>query len=341
MLESIWFFLWGILWAVYFMLDGYDLGLGTLLPAVAKTETERRLVYRAMGPFWDGNEVWLITAGGVTFAAFPTTYAVMFSGLYSALMLLLFALILRGVSFAFRDEVDHPGWKRIWDFFLVLGSFLPAVLLGVAFANIFRGLPLGEGGIYQGGLLTLINPYGLAGGVLFLLLFLVHGALWLAVKSEGALHERAAALAAKLWWPLLIVAALFLFASSRATQLFANYVQKPVLFLIPALAVAALVAVYLFIRQAAWWKAWFASAATIVSVTLFGVVGLYPKLLPSSLDPAHSLTISNSASSPLTLKIMLGVALTFVPLVIAYQVWVHFLFKDKTSEEDLAAEEGY
>jgi cytochrome d ubiquinol oxidase subunit II len=265
----------------------------------------------------------------------------MFSGLYSALMLVLFALILRGVSFAFRNEVDSPRWKCLWDTCLTLGSFLPALLLGVAFANIFRGLPIGEGGVYQGGLLTLINPYGLAGGVLFLLLFLVHGALWLAVKSEGVLNERAAAMAAKLWWPLLVVAALFLFATSRATHLFANYTAHPVLFLIPALAVGALLLVYLFIRRAAWWKAWFASCGTIVAVTLFGVVGLYPNLLPSRLNPAHSLTISNSSSSPLTLKIMLTVALIFVPIVIAYQVWVHFLFRGKTKEADLAPEEGY
>ena len=139
MLASIWFFLWGILWAVYFMLDGFDLGMGTLMPFLAKNDTERKLVYRAMGPHWDGNEVWLITAGGVTFAAFPTTYAVMFSGLYSALMLVLFALILRGVSFAFRNEVDNPRWRRLWDSCLTLGSFLPALLLGVAFANIFQG----------------------------------------------------------------------------------------------------------------------------------------------------------------------------------------------------------
>jgi cytochrome d ubiquinol oxidase subunit II len=265
----------------------------------------------------------------------------MFSGLYSALMLILFALILRGVSFAFRNEVDNPKWKCLWDACLTLGSFLPALLLGVAFANIFQGLPIGEGGLYQGGLLTLINPYGLAGGVLFLLLFLVHGALWLAVKSAGPLHDRAAAMAGKLWWPLLVVAALFLFATSRATRLFENYAAHPVLFLIPVIAVAALLLVYVFMRQGAWWRAWFASCATIVGVTLFGVAGLYPNLLPSSIDPSHSLTITNSASSPLTLKIMLGVALTFVPIVIAYQVWVHFLFRDKAKEEDLAAEEGY
>ena len=341
MFETIWFVLWGVLWAVYFMLDGFDLGLGALMPFLAKNDTERRLIYRAMGPFWDGNEVWLITAGGVTFAAFPTTYAVMFSGLYSALMLILFALILRGVTFAFRGAVDHPGWKRLWDWCLVIGSFLPALLFGVAFANLFQGIPIDGEGIYRGTLLTLLNPYGIARGLLFVLLFLVHGSLWLAVKTEGPLHERAAATAAKLWPALLVMAVLFLGATRRFTFLYDNYLAQPVLFLIPTLTVAALVLTYVFIRMAQWWRAWFASAATIATATLFGVVGLYPDLLKSSLSPANSLNIYNSASSPLTLKIMLGVALTFVPLVIAYQVWVHFLFKEKVTEAHLAEEEAY
>src|SRR5512139_821611 len=150
MLETIWFALWGVLWAVYFVLDGFDLGLGSLMPVVAKDERDRRVVVNAMGPFWDGNEVWLITAGGVTFAAFPRVYAVMFSSLYTPLMLLLFALILRGISFEFRGKVDSPGWRALWDATLVIGSFLPALLLGVAFANIFKGLPLDAEGILQG-----------------------------------------------------------------------------------------------------------------------------------------------------------------------------------------------
>ncbi|MFZ5453897.1 MAG: cytochrome d ubiquinol oxidase subunit II [Thermodesulfobacteriota bacterium] len=341
MLETIWFLLWGILWAVYFMLDGFDLGLGTLLPVVAKTDKERSLVYRVMGPFWDGNEVWLITAGGVTFAAFPTTYAVMFSGLYSALMLILFALIFRGVSFAFREEVNSPGWKKVWDTCLVIGSFLPALLLGVAFANIFHGLPIDKDGIYQGTLFTLLNPYGLAGGILFVLLFTVHGSLWLAVKAGGPLHDRAAKLVPKLWAALLVIAVIFLLVSRRVTFLYDNYLDKPILFLIPAITVVALIMIRVYIAKAAWWRAWFASCVTIVGTTLFGVVGLYPKLLPSSIDPAYSLTAFNSSSSPLTLKIMLGVALTFVPLVIIYQVWVHHLFRHKTGEEDLEQEESY
>lgn len=341
MLPTIWFILWGVLWAVYFMLDGFDLGLGTLLPVLAKDDNERRQIYRAMGPFWDGNEVWLITAGGVTFAAFPTTYAAMFSGLYSALMLILFALILRGVSFAFRGEVDHPRWRSWWDGCLVLGSFLPALLFGVAFANLFQGIPINAEGIYQGTLFTLLNPYGLAGGVLFVLFFLVHGALWLTVKSEGALQLRAGRLATRIWPWLVIMAVVFLAATRRFTFLFDNYLAHPVLFLIPAVAVAALVMVRIFIKKAQWWQAWLASSLSIVGTTLFGVAGLYPDLLKSSINPAYSLNIANSSSSPLTLKIMLVVALVFVPVVIAYQVWVHLLFKEKVTDADMLHEEGY
>jgi cytochrome d ubiquinol oxidase subunit II len=341
MLPTIWFILWGVLWAVYFMLDGFDLGLGTLMPFLAKSDTDRRLIYRAMGPFWDGNEVWLITAGGVTFAAFPTAYAVMFSGLYAALMLILFALILRGISFGFRDAVDNPRWRAVWDWCLILGSFLPALLFGVAFANFFQGIPIGAGGLYQGGIRTLLNPYGLAGGLLFVLLFTVHGSLWLAVKSEGDLKQRAEGMARRLWPWLLVMAVLFLLSTRRFTFLYDNYLAYPALFLIPAVAVVALLLIWFFMRRGRWWKAWFASSATIAASTLFGVAGLYPDLLKSSISPDHSLNIYNASSSPLTLKIMLGVALTFVPIVIAYQVWVHLLFKGRVSEADLEHEEAY
>ena len=341
MFETIWFILWGVLWAVYFMLDGFDLGLGSLMPVVAKNDTERRIVYNTMGPFWDGNEVWLITAGGATFAAFPKAYAVMFSGLYTALLLLLFALIVRGVAFEFRGKVDSPGWRSLWDFCLVIGSFIPALLLGVAFANIFKGLPIDKEGIFHGGLLTLLNPYGLLGGVLFVMLFLVHGSLWLAAKSNGELSRRGASLAARLWPLELIVAAVFLVATWFATDLYDNYLRYPILFVIPALAVVGLVLIRVFLSKEAYWKAWFASCLTIVSATFFGLGGLYPRLLPSSLTPEASLTIYNASSSPLTLKIMTGVALVFVPIVIAYQAWTYNLFKEKVREEDLSYEEAY
>jgi cytochrome d ubiquinol oxidase subunit II len=341
MLGTIWFLLWGVLWAMFFMLDGYDLGLGTVMPALAKTDQERKLVYRAMGPFWDGNEVWLITAGGVTFAAFPATYAVLFSGLYTPLMIILFALILRGVTFAFRGKVDDPKWRRTWDLCLVLGSFLPALLFGVAFANIFKGLPIDGEGIYQGTLFTLLNPYGITGGLLFVSIFAMHGSLWLTTKTAGKLQARAGAMAKKIWPLVLVLAVIFLLASQRVTNLYDNYLAHPVLFLIPLVAVFALLSTRVFMAISSWWKAWFTSALTIVSTVLFGVVGLYPNLIPSSLDPKFSMTVANSSSSPLTLKIMLGVALTFVPIVIAYQVWVHYLFKDQLSDDEVAYEEGY
>jgi cytochrome d ubiquinol oxidase subunit II len=341
MLETIWFVLWGVLWAIYFMLDGFDLGLGTLAPFMAKSDADRRVIYNTMGPFWDGNEVWLITAGGVTFAAFPTTYAVMFSALYTPLLLLLFALILRAVSLEYRSKLEGESWRKMWDALNFLGSFVPALLLGVAFANIFKGLPIDGEGIFHGNLLTLLNPYGLLGGVLFVLLFLVHGALWLTIKSEGPLHERASNTAKTLWWVLLVVAAAFLVASFFATSLYNNYFTYPLLWIIVLITLVGLLGARFLMQIGAWWKAWFASSLTIVGATLFGVAGLYPNLFPSSLDPAFSLTVFNSSSSPLTLKIMLGVALTFVPIVIAYQVWSHYLFRDKVTENDLASEEAY
>ncbi len=340
-LGTTWFILWGVLWAIYFVLDGFDLGLGTIRPFLARNEEEKRIAYNAMGPFWDGNEVWLITAGGVTFAAFPKTYAVMFSSLYTPLMLLLFALILRGVTFEFRSKVDGEGWRKVWDLCNFLGSFLPALLLGVAFANIFKGLPLDQDGILQGNLLTLLNPYGLAGGVLFVLLFAHHGALWLAFKSTGELRARALALAGRLWPVMAAVIVLFLAMSYGLTQLFANYLAHPALFVLLLVPVAGLVATWRYRRAGRVLASWAGSAVLIGGTTLFGVAGIFPALLPSSLNPAWSLTIENSASTPMTLAIMLGVALVFVPVVIVYQVWTLHTFRHPVTKEDLEYEEAY
>ncbi len=341
MLETVWFVLWGLLWAVYFMLDGFDLGLGTLMPFLARDDREKRIIYNAMGPFWDGNEVWLVTAGGATFAAFPTTYAVMFSSLYTPLLIILFALIIRGVSFEFRGKVDSPAWRFIWDSCLFIGSFVPALLFGVAFANIFAGIPFDSRGVLHGNILTLLTPYGIAGGVLFVLLFTMHGALWISVKAKGELHNRGAALARGLWVALLLVAAGFLVYSYFATPLYDNYFKMPILWLIPVITVCSLLATRFFMWKQGWWKAWFASCLTIVGTTFFGIAGLFPNMFPSSLDPAYSLTAFNSASSHLTLKIMLVVALVMVPVVIGYQVWVYNLFKSKVTDTDLAYEEAY
>ena len=334
-LESIWFFLWGLLWAVYFMTDGFDLGIGTLMPFLGKTEEDKRVMVTSMGPLWDGNEVWLLTAGGVTFAAFPLVYAVMFSSLYSALMLILFALILRGVAFEFRSKVDSDSWRKVWDACIFIGSAAPALLFGVAFANIFRGIPIDQNGIYQGNLFTLLNPYGLIGGLLFLTIFLVHGSLWLSIKSLGDLHQRAVSAANKLWPVLLVVAVIFLAASIFATPLYNNYLNNPILFAVILITVLALLGIKFFLVKQAYFKAWFSSALTIVGATFYGVIGLYPNMFPSNIDAAYSLTAHNSASSPLTLKIMLVVVLIFIPIVLAYQIWTYNLFKGKVTEEDM------
>lgn len=341
MLETIWFLLWGVLWAVYFVLDGYDLGIGTLVPFLGKSDTDRRVMFNAMGPFWDGNEVWLITAGGVTFAAFPKAYAVMFSGLYTPLMLLLFALIVRGVSLEFRHQVDSPAWRRVWDWGATIGSFLPALLLGVAFANIFMGLPLDENGVFQGNLLTLLNPYGLAGGVLFVLLFVMHGALWLTIKSEGDLQQRAAGLTRKLWPVLVALIGVFVVLTAIYTDLLANYLLNPLMLVLLVIPVLALVIMRQQIGKEHWWTAWGLSAALIAGLTLFGVVGLYPALLPSSISPDYSITIVNAASSTLTLSIMLGVTLVFIPIVAAYQFWLYRTFSHKVTEKELAQDGAY
>jgi cytochrome d ubiquinol oxidase subunit II len=340
-LQSIWFFLWGLLWAIFFMTDGFDFGVGTLYPFLGKSEKDKKTMIASIGPVWDGNEVWLITAGGVTFAAFPKVYAVMFSTLYTPLMLILFALILRGVSFEFRGQIDSPIWKKIWDTCIFVGSAAPAVLFGVAFANIFQGISFNGEGINEGNLLTLLNPYGLVGGVEFLLLFMLHGALWLCIRSEGDLQQRAAGAATKIWPVLLVVTLVFVIASYFATPLYDNYFAHPALFLILVFTVAALLGTFFFMRQEAWFKAWFSSAGTIVGAVFFGIAGLFPNLFPSSIDPAFSLSAYNASSSPLTLKIMLGVVAVFIPLVIAYQSWTYKMFSGKVTESEIDHNDSY
>ncbi len=340
-LQTIWFVLWGLLWAVYFILDGFDFGMGTLLPFIAKNEEDRRTIYNAAGPFWDGNEVWLITAGGVTFAAFPLAYAVMFSALYAPLLILLFALIFRAVAFEFRNKIDNPGWRSIWDLFLFIGNFVPALLLGVAFANLFQGIPIDAQGFYHGNLFALLNVYGLLGGVFFVLIFAVHGAVWLALRSTGDLHQRALATCKGLWPILTGVAVAFLLATGVYTDLYKNYLNTPPLMLIPIFAVLLLFGIRFALASEKLWTAFLCSAFFIFFVTFFGVLGMFPALLPSSLNPEASITMAKAASSVLTLRIMLGVVLVFVPIVLAYQFWVFTLFSGKLTSEDLASEHSY
>ena len=320
-LQVLWFVLWGLLWTVYFTLDGFVLGSGFMSAFLAKSDTEKRQVINAVGPVWDGNEVWLVTAGGATFAAFPTTYALMFSNLYLALFLLLSALIFRGVSFEFRGKVASEGWKKFWDVVMVVASFVPALLFGVAFGNIFEGIPMKNDFAnavfaYQGTFFGLLNPYALVTGVFFVLLFAMHGSLYTAVKTDGELSRRARSTAKKLWWPVLVVAVVFLAYSAFATRLWNNYLAAPLLFILPLLAVIALILVLVFASKGSYGAAMGASLVTMATVVATGVAGLFPNLIPSNIDPASSLTIVNSSSSQYTLGVMTVVALVFVPIVI-------------------------
>ncbi|MDH4230436.1 MAG: cytochrome d ubiquinol oxidase subunit II [Nitrospirota bacterium] len=337
--QIIWFILWSVLWAVYFMLDGFDFGAGILLNFLGKNEKEKRTIVASIGPVWNGNEVWLITAGGATFAAFPTTYALMFSYLYTALLIILFSLILRGVALEFRGLSSGERWRKNWDRALFAGSFIPSLLFGVAFGNIFQGLPMDAKG-YHGSLLTLLNPYGLINGLFFVLLFIVHGSLWISVKTEGDMAVRASRLSGRAWFVLLVIAVSFLVFTAFATNLYTNYLHNFILFLFPILAVLSLLGIKLFLTLDRNLAAFYASCITIVMVFFTGVIGLFPNLVPSSINPDYSLTIYNSSSSIYTLKIMTLVALIFIPIVIAYQIWSYRVFGSRLSP-DAAGEEGH
>ncbi len=336
-LQITWFILWGVLWAVYFMLDGFVMGAGILHNLIGKSDGDKRVMINTIGPIWEGNEVWLVTAGGVTFAAFPTTYALMFSYLYSALFLLLCALIVRGVSYEFRSKEESTTWRKGWDTAIMLGNFLPALLFGVAFGNIFEGLPMDAAG-YHGSLLSLLNPYGLLTGLLFVALFVVHGALYLTVKSTGDLSKRSQATADKLWPGLLLVAVAFLVYTNFATKLYDNYLAHPLLMIVPALAVVSLLAIRILSAKGNPLAAFTASSLTILLVVGTAITGLFPNLIPSSIDPSSSLTLYNSSSSPYTLQIMLLVVAVFIPIIIGYKIWVYRIFRAPVREEEVLAD---
>jgi cytochrome bd ubiquinol oxidase subunit II len=334
-----WFVLWGVLWAVYFMLDGFDLGVGILMNFIAKNDGEKRLIINSIGPFWDGNEVWLITAGGATFAAFPTTYAYMFSYLYSALLIILFALILRGVAFEFRGKADGDKWKKGWDTAIFLGSLVPALLFGVAFGNIFRGLKIDAQG-YHGTLLSLLNPYGLLSGVFFVLMFIVHGSLWLSVKTEGDVRKRAEKIARNSLIVLPVIAAVFLILTVFPPKFYDNYAKNLLLLVVPLLSIISIVCAKIMAMKGKYLVSFYSSCFAIISVMATGVIGLYPNLIPSSIDPNYSLTIFNSSSSPYTLKIMTIVAFIFVPIVIVYQIWVYRLLRGSLTVDQVVKDKN-
>lgn len=330
-LNTIWFILIAVLFTGFFFLEGFDFGVGILLPFIAKDDQERRIVINTIGPHWDGNEVWLLTAGGAIFAAFPNWYATLFSGFYLALFVILVAMILRGVAFEFRSKDDNPRWRKTWDYALFIGSFLPALLWGVAFANIVRGVPIDESMTFTGNFFTLLNPYSLLGGVVTLSLFILHGGLFLSMKVDGVLLDRVKAIVSRIWIVVVVVVVLFVGYSYLETSLFENFTIVQGIGLV--MAVVALLGASGLITQKKFGLAFIGTGLTIIGVVMFLFGGLFPRVMPSSLGSEFDLTIYNASSSPYTLQVMTIVALIFVPLVLMYQGWSYWVFRKRVTAE--------
>jgi cytochrome d ubiquinol oxidase subunit II len=333
-LPTIWFLLVGVLLLGYAILDGFDLGVGMLHLFVARGEEERRVSVNAIGPVWDGNEVWLLTAGGALFAAFPPVYATVFSGMYLALMLLLTGLILRAVSLEFRGKVGDPRWRTTWDVAFAVGSFLPALLLGVALGNVMRGLPLDADGEFAGSFLGLLNPFALVCGLLAVALFVMHGAGWLLLKTEGALRERARRAAVAGWIAFAVLSLTAALLSRSAPHLWRRF-GPGIAWAVP-LALAACVALYpKAVRHGGARPFVLSSVMAACSLAVVGL-GLYPMLVPKLGDAAAGLDVHATASSPLTLRVMLAVAVVGVPVVLAYTVAIYRQFRGPVRLDDVS-----
>lgn len=337
-LTTIWFILIAVLWVGYFVLEGFDFGVGALLPVLGKDDTNpdsvdevrasgdtrRRQMLSSIGPFWDGNEVWLLTAGGATFAAFPHWYATLFSGFYLPLLLILVALIIRGVGLEYRGKVDSASWRARWDVMIVIGSALPAILWGVAFTNIVRGVPIDADMEYVGGFWNLLNPTALLGGVVMLVLFLTHGAIFIALKTDGQLRHDARALSLKLGVVTAVLAVIWLGIMHASTGNLYSWI----------LAGLAAVALLGGLAMAAKGREGWGFTGTFVTIALAVAslfVALFPDVMPSSLNPDWSLTAENAASSAKTLGIMTWVAVIFTPIVLIYQSWAFWTFRKRIS----------
>lgn len=328
-LGTIWFLLVFVLLAGYAMLDGFDLGVG-VLHLFTRTERERRIYINAIGPVWDGNEVWLLAGGGALFAAFPPVYATVFSGFYMALMLLLTVLILRAVSIEFRGKVESETWKRVWDWGFGIGSLLAALLLAVAFGNVLRGVPIDAKGNYVGTFLGLLNPYSLLVGVAGLVLLILHGATYLTLKTEGEESPRVRRVIPGMWAVFVVLFAAVTVASCYAApHLFANLAKGPIGWLLAAFVLVGLVGTRLMHAAGKDLAMFTASSLTVIGVVGLGAVGLFPRLAPSSIDLAYSLTVQNASSTPLTLKTMLIIALIGVPIVLIYTSCIYWIFRGK------------
>ena len=325
-LQSLWFVLIGVLWIGYFVLEGFDFGVGMLVHGLGRDRVERRLLIHTIGPVWDGNEVWLLVAGGATFAAFPGWYASAFSGFYLALFLVLAALIVRGVSFEFWGKVDSERWRAAWEWALAISSGAAALLFGVAWANFVHGVPMGANHVVHASLLDLLHPYALLGGVTTLSLFAAHGAGFLTLRTRDALRDRAQALAGRLAVPAVVCTVGFVVwtivsvATTRVTVL-------------GALAVIVALAVPLAQRRSAS-TGFIASTVTIAVFTAMLLAGLFPNAVASTTSPAFDLSLRAASSSTYTLTVMSVVTVIFLPVVLAYQFWTYWVFRHRLGRDD-------
>lgn len=330
-LNVVWFILLCVLFAGFFLLEGFDYGTGILLPFIGRTDVERRQLINALGPVWDGNEVWMITAGGALFASFPHVYATLFSGFYLALFLMLAVLIMRGVAFEFRSKSPSRAWRTTFDYCIFIGSIVPALLWGVTVGNLIQGTPIDETMTYVGTFWDLLSPYTVLCGIAFILLFTYHGGLFASIKTAGPISERARAASLVVGVPTAIGALVLVAATYVYTDLF-NSVLAIICFA---------VAIVLFLiswgatrtRNTKWGFVF--SSLSVIAVTAAYFAGLFPRIMVSSLNPEWSLTITNAASSDYTLLLMTIVALVFVPIVLAYQIWVYWVFRHRVTEKDL------
>ena len=330
-LSVLWFILLTVLFIGFFFLEGFDYGVGILLPFLGKNDTERRVIINTIGPVWDGNEVWMITAGGAMFAAFPHVYATLFSGFYLALFLMLMALIVRGVAFEFRSKDENRTWRNTWDWMIFIGSAIPAILWGVAVTNLIQGVPINANMQYVGTFFDLLSPYTLVGGVAFFLVFTFHGALYLTLKTEGDMVKRARRAALKSGILAAVFCLLLVGMTYSNTDLFASTGAGMALWG----AVVMFVVAYGVVYRNRFGLGFILSSLTVMLTTIAFFWGLFPRLMVSSLNPAWSLTITNSASSQYTLTIMTVAALALVPVVLVYQGWVYWMFRKRVSAKEL------
>ncbi len=335
LLQEVWYLIIGVLIVGYAILDGFDLGVGVISPFVAKDDKERRLILNAIGPFWDGNEVWLLTAGGALFAAFPHVYATVFSGFYLALMLVLFALIIRAVSFEFRTQIEDETWRKVWDWLFFVGSLLPALLTGVAIGNIMRGVPLDAQMEFTGDFFTLLNPFSLLVGLCGLAMFVMQGAIYLSLKTQGEIAVRAKKWAKSGWVALVVLVVLTTVVGAiDVPDRFDNFRARPLTWIVPILAGGFLAATWFKLQQDETKSTFLFSSLSIAGlIGIFGVSN-HPYMLPARNAVEHSLTIQSSSASQNTLTAMLVIALIGMPFVIAYTAYIYYIFRGKVVPGD-------